>query len=370
MRSRQRPAGARHQSGQRTRVNTLALGAVPLLCLTSAFTLDHIPFTDVSLTVPYAAQGPGPTFNTLGDLDGVPVVEIEGAAEGQTSGNLNMTTVSVRTNMTLAQALGRWLVTGDTIVPIDQIMPPNLSEDEIKQRNEAAFVSSEATATVAAMRFLGRPTSVVIHQAIEGSAAEGKLEAGDVITAIDGVEVTEPDDVKSKVEARKPGETIALKIYRAGAHEDVEVILGENREDSSKPQLGILMTSEPADGLHVNYNLQDIGGPSAGMIFALAVIDKLSPGQLNGGRFVAGTGTVDANEAVGPVGGITHKIEAARDAGAELFLAPAANCDEAASAKAGEMKVARVSNLDEAVQAMKDFDEGREVASCAPPKEK
>ena len=131
--------------------------------LALALSVDHIPFTDVSLTVPYAAQGPGPTFNTLAEIDGTPVVDVEGVETDSTEGNLNMTTVSVRTNMTLAQALGRWLGAGDTLVPLQQVVPPDVSEEEFNHFNEAAFVASEASATVAAMNFLGLPTTVVVH---------------------------------------------------------------------------------------------------------------------------------------------------------------------------------------------------------------
>ncbi|MDY5786358.1 PDZ domain-containing protein [Corynebacterium sp.] len=345
---------------------TVALGALPVALLTLALSLDHIPFTDVALTVPYAAEGPGPTFNTLGEVDGTPVVEIDGAPTDSTAGNLNMTTVSVRTNMTLAQALGRWLGAGDTIVPIEQIIPPEVSEDDLRQFNEQAFVGSEASATVAAMRYLGLPTTVVVYDALESSAAHGVLEPGDVITAVGDTEVTEPGQVQRMVREMQPGDELQLGIQRGDEAKELTVTLGESSEEAGQPQLGILMTSEPAGDVDVTYNLNDVGGPSAGMMFALAVIDKLSPGQLNGGRFVAGTGTIHDDGTVGPIGGIAHKIEASRQEGAELFLAPSGNCDEASRAEAGEMVVARVDTLDDAVAAMEDFSAGREVASCSP----
>ena len=128
--------------------------------------------------------------------------------------------------------------------------------------------------------------------------------------------------------------------------------------------LGILMTSEPAGGITVNYNLNDIGGPSAGMMFSLAVIDKLTPGALNGGKFVAGTGTINEDGQVGPIGGITHKIRAAEDDGAELFLAPGGNCDAVKRVHTEHMTVAKVDNLAEAVEAMEDFAAGRDVPAC------
>lgn len=103
------------------------------------------------------------------------------------------------------------------------------------------------------------------------------------------------------------------------------MVLGKNPH-TGKGLLGVILVSVPADGATIEYNLEDIGGPSAGLMFTLAVVDKLSPGELTGGKFIAGTGTISESGEVGPIGGITHKIRAAKDAGAEVFLTPAANC--------------------------------------------
>ncbi|MBX8996629.1 PDZ domain-containing protein [Corynebacterium testudinoris] len=340
---------------------------MPVLALFALVSLDHVPGTEISLTVPYAAEGPGPIFDTLGDVEGVPVVEIDGAGEpvDDTAGQLQMTTVSVRTNMTLSQAIGRWLTTDDTLVPIEQIFPPDLSQEEVEQSNRQAFSSSEASATVAAMNHLGRPVQVVVADIVEDSAAEDVLESGDVIVGVDGQPVDRPGQVQDQVRAKKPGDSVDLALVRDGQPENVTVTLGENPRDAAVPMLGILMNSEPTDGIDVSYNLQDVGGPSAGMIFSLAVIDKLSPGELNGGRHVAGTGTISEDGTVGPIGGIVHKVQAAEADGAELFLAPAVNCSEAVSRDHGDMVIAKVSTLDDAIAAMSDFAAGRDVATCS-----
>ena len=346
------------------RWSTLVWGSIPVVLLAGALTADHIPGTDIRLTVPYAAEGPGPTFDTLGEVGGEPVVDIEGAETLDTGGKLNMTTVSVRTNMTLGQALGRWVATDDTIVPVEQIMPPDLDEDQVREVNQQAFVASEASATVAAMHYLDRPTTVVVHDVMEGSASEGVLQPEDMITAVAGEKVETPQEVQDAVRAKTPGETIELTVERGGKEHNETVELGENPHEKGQPMLGILMTSEPAGGISVNYNLNDIGGPSAGMMFSLAVIDKLTPGALNGGKFVAGTGTINEDGEVGPIGGITHKIRASEDDGAELFLAPAGNCDAVKRVDTEHMTVAKVGNLAEAVQAMEDFAAGRDVPAC------
>lgn len=352
------------RSTSHRRLSTIVLGAIPVVALAGLVTLDHIPGTDISLAVPYAAQGPGPTFNTLGEVDGAPVVEITGVDSDETSGNLNMTTVSVRTNMTLAQAVGRWLFTNDTMVPIEQVMPPDKSEEEIQQSNEQAFVSSEAAATVAAMNYLGKPTIVVVHDTVEGTAADGSVEPADIILAVDGTEVSQPGVVQEIVRSKAPGDTLELTLERNDEERTETITLGEHPEEEGVALLGITMTSEPEESINVEYNLNDIGGPSAGMMFSLAVIDKLSPGELNGGNFVAGTGTISEDGTVGPVGGIQHKVTAAKEEGAELFLAPADNCAEALRARPGDLVIAKVNTLDDAIAAMDAFEAGEEVATC------
>ena len=346
------------------RFSTVAWGAIPVAALTLLLSIDHIPGTDITLAVPYAAEGPGPMFNTLGDVDGEDVIDIEGTETDPVAGNLNMTTVSVRTNMTLPQAIGRWITTDDSIVPVSQILPPNLDEDQLREYNKAEFAASEGNATVAAMRYLGKPTRVIVHDLLEDSPSADALEPGDELTAVDGNEVTQPSEVQDAVRAHAPGDELTVEISHGDETKEVRITLGENPHEKGEPMMGILMTSEPAGDVTVNYNLNDVGGPSAGMIFSLAVIDKLSPGQLNHGKFVAGTGTIAESGEVGPIGGITHKLAGARDAGVELFLAPEGNCDAVRTVDTGDMTVASVKNLDEAVAAMDDYAAGRSVHAC------
>lgn len=347
------------------RVNTLVLGAIPVVALASLVTLGHIPGTDIDLTVPYAAEGPGPTVNTLGDVDGKPVVNVSGAEIHKTTGNLNMTTVSVRTHLTLGQALGRWLIAHDTLVPIEQIFPQGKTPEEVDEVNKAAFSTSEASATIAAMNQLHKPVdTVVAHISPEAPAAKVMAE-GDVITQVAGAKVTGPSQVRDSVRAKKPGETISIGFLRDGKQLTQEVTLGTHPEDDKVAFLGVSMTARPADGITVDYNLEDIGGPSAGLIFSLAVVDKLSPDEINGGKFVAGTGTIDDDGTVGPIGGIRHKVRAARDAGAQVFLSPEKNCSEALKGKPGDMVVISVDSLSDAIHQLDNFKAGKEVKTCS-----
>ncbi|APT93064.1 signal protein PDZ [Corynebacterium phocae] len=357
------------KSSHNPRLRTLTWGALPLVVLTAAATLDHIPGTNISLTVPYAAEGPGPTVDTLGMADGVEVVEISAQDEAgitidDPAGQLNMTTVAVRTNMTLVQALGRWIGSGDTLVPIEAIFPKGHSEEEVQEANQIAFSQSESAATLVAMDYLQLPVHVEVAGVAEDSAAAGTLEQDDILLALDGKKITQPQQAQEVIQAKKPGDKLQVTVERAGKELHKTVTLKEHPETKGQALLGILMITVPDNGLEVNYNLEDIGGPSAGMMFTLAVIDKLSPGDLTGGHFVAGTGTIEPDGTVGAIGGIVHKVRAAKDAGAELFLAPADNCAEAVSRSTGDMVVARVEDIEDATQALEDFAAGRPVVAC------
>lgn len=367
-------------TGGRRRVRTIAVGALPVVVMVALLGMTTVPGTDINLTVPFAAEGEGPTYNTLGDVDGTPVVDITGVDADEldeTSGNLNMTTVAVRTKMTLPQMMGRWLASDDTVVPLETVIPANSNAEEVARQNAAAFASSESNATVAAMNHLGRPLETMVYDVSEGAPADGTVKINDVITSVDGTDVTVPGDVSDAIGDKSPGDEVILGIDRGGKTETETVTLGEMPDElagdedaeaatggNGKAFLGVTMVAQPADGIRVEYNLKDIGGPSAGLMFSLAVVDKLSPGELSGGEFVAGTGTIASDGTVGPIGGITHKISAAKNAGASVFLVPAGNCSEASSADSGDMTLLEVDTLDGAVDALTAHNKGEDVETC------
>lgn len=342
------------------RSRTVIWGAVPLLALSYLISAPTVPFTSIPLTVPYAAEGPGPTYNTLADYQDKQIVHITGTDVDPTDGHLNMTTVSVRTQMALAQAMSRWLFSDDTLVPIETIFPPNMSQDEVNQQNQLAFSDSESAATLAAYTYLGRPTVIEVADVMPDAPAKDLVTTGDRIVKVDGVDVESPSKLRELVSGKNPGDTVTIGF--AGG-ESREVKLGENPH-TKKGYLGITMTSVPADNTKIEYNLEDIGGPSAGLMFSLAVVDKLSPGSLTGGKFIAGTGTIKEDGQVGPIGGITHKVRAAKDAGAEVFLTPAANCAEAQSAKVDGITLLKVNTLSEAVSQLHSYNNGGHLTTC------
>ncbi|PMC62657.1 signaling protein [Corynebacterium xerosis] len=329
------------------RTRTLLVGAAPILALAAVLSSPSVP-------VPFAAEGPGPLFDVLGDIEGQEAVEVTGGDPDPSAGELNMTTVAVAHRLSLAQVMGMWADPDQRVVPIESVFPPGLSQEDVKERNALMFTDSEANATASALRQLGLPIEVTVALVTEGGAAEGALEEGDVLRTIDGDEVDRPETLQRTVAGHAPGDRVVLDVVRDGEPREIEVELGGHPDDENRAFLGIGMAAQPTGDVEVEYNVSGVGGPSAGLMLSLAVVDKLSPGDLTEGRHIAGTGSIDGVGVVGPIGGITHKIAAAREDGAEVFLVPTDNCSEALTADAGDMKLISVGTLDAAVDALGD----------------
>jgi PDZ domain-containing protein len=316
-------------------------------------------------TVPFVALGPGPTFDTLGEVEGKQVVDIEGAELHPTTGHLNMTTVSQHDNLTLGQALTLWMSGREQVIPRDLVYPPEKTKDEIDEANNQEFKRSEDSAEYAALEYLKYPAAVTVETVDEDGASKGKLAEGDAIDALNGVPITGGLDQFTKMmEETTPGQEVVLDFRRKNAPPGVATIkLGSNPE---RPHgvLGIGVIEAPWAPFTIDFNLANIGGPSAGLVFSLAVIDKLTTGELSGSKFVAGTGTIGADGKVGSIGGITHKIVAAQEAGASVFLVPANNCDEAKSVRENGMDLIKVDDLGQAVDALKAVSAGGEASRC------
>jgi PDZ domain-containing protein len=337
------------------RISTLLVALVPILAFGVLLSL---------VTVPYVSLGPGPTFDTLGEVDGKQVVDIEGADLHKTSGHLNMTTVSQRDDLTLGQALTLWMSGREQLVPRDLVYPPDKSKDEIDQANNADFKNSEDSAEYAALSFLKYPSAVTVANVSDPGPSVGKLQHGDAIDGFNGKPVASLEQFTALLKATKPGETIVLDYRRKNAPAGVaNITLGSN-PDRDYGYLGVAVLDAPWAPFSIDFNLANIGGPSAGLMFSLAVVDKLTTGDLNDGKFVAGTGTIDSEGKVGSIGGITHKMLAAREAGATVFLVPADNCDEAKSAHDDGLQLVKVETLTQAVDALHALSAGGEPPRC------
>lgn len=341
--------------GVNRRILTLVVALVPIVVFGVLM---------AAVTVPYVSLGPGPTFDTLGEFDGKPVVAIEGTAVKPTSGHLNMTTVSQRDGLTMGQALALWLSGSEQLVPRDLVFPPEKSREDIEKSQSDDFQNSEDNAQFAALNYLNFPKAVSVAKVTDPGPSVGKLQTGDAIDKVDGTAVTSLQQFSGLLKATKPGQQIVVDYRRKNSPPGTaRITLGHNG-DRDYGFLGVAVLDAPWAPFTVDFNLANVGGPSAGLMFSLAVVDKLSTGEVNGGKFVAGTGSIGADGRVGPIGGITHKMSSAQEAGATVFLVPAENCDEARSVPDKTMELIKVETLPQAIDALAALRDGGKPPVC------
>ncbi|MGA5439153.1 YlbL family protein [Streptomyces griseoincarnatus] len=345
--------------------------------LASTLMLIALLCAGVFIPVPYAEMSPGPTVNTLGEHDGEPVLQIAGRKTYPADGHLNMTTVRVTSadyRMNLVEAVYGWLAHDTKVVPHDTLYPDGKTEEESTQENAEEFSQSQESAKVAALKELDVPVKswVIVSTVVKDAPAEGKLHAGDVIKAVDGKPVKEPSDVADLVTEHRPGEDVVFTIVpakeQAAAEKEKRTAVKTEKvtvttrasDDAGEKRavVGISAGTDHTFPFTVDIKLADVGGPSAGLMFALGIYDKLTPGSITGGSFVAGTGTIDDEGKVGPIGGIEMKTVGARDKGAEYFLTPADNCAAAAKDTPDGLTLVKVGTIDDALDALKDIRAG------------
>jgi len=317
--------------------------------------------------VPYVALEPGPTLNTLGVSGTKPLIQIKGHPTYPTSGNLNMVTVQFMggpgTRFNIFAALRAWLSPSDAVVPEQEIFTPGQTPQQVARQDTEQMANSEQTAQAAALcqvniRF---KTVDTVASTVKDMPAAGRLQAGDVIAAVDGKPVTCRADAGILIRGRRPGTPVQLTILRQGRTEHIRLATANAR---GTPEIGVQLVESFVFPFPVTISIGGIGGPSAGLMFALGIIDKITPDNLTGGRFIAGTGEIEANGTVDPIGGIQQKMVGARAAGATIFLTPAANCPDTAGAVPAGMRVIKVSSLAGAVAALEALKAGRPVPSC------
>jgi PDZ domain-containing protein len=319
--------------------------------------------------VPYVSIQPGPTYNTLGDVNGQAVVEVKGAKTYPTSGQLRMTTVSVNDEVTLFGALGLWASGRAALAPRDEYYGPGQTQEDLRRENTKMFADSQSAAETAALRLLDKPVKVVVAEITRGAPADNVIQPGDRLWTVHGKAINVQEDVVKALEDTKPGQTVQVTFQ----HEDepkktVDVTLGDasDFDAGDRPQgfLGLAAADRADVDFETTIHLEDVGGPSAGLIFALAIVDTLTPDKLEDGRTIAGTGAIDVKGNVQPIGGIPFKLIAAKEDGATTFLVPADNCAEAKSNAPEGLQLVKIKTLAGAVDALKDLDAGRTPPRC------
>ncbi len=319
--------------------------------------------------VPYVSIGPGPTYDTLGSVDDQVVVQVEGEKTYKTTGQLRMTTVSISDDVSLFGALGLWVSGRNALMPREEYFGPGQTEDDLQRENKKMFQDSQSDAEVAALRYLDYPVKVVTQEITRGAPADQVLEPGDRLFEVNGREIKVQEDVREALKGTKPGQRIEITFQHGDEPKATKsVTLGKasdyGSDDRKEGFLGLLPIDRADVDFQTTIHLEDVGGPSAGLIFALAIVDKLTPGELEDGKTVAGTGEIDVKGNIGLIGGISFKLVAAKDAGATTFLVPAGNCEEAKAHAPDGLRLVKVDTLTSAVDALDAINDGKNPPGC------
>jgi PDZ domain-containing protein len=324
-------------------------------------------FALVFLPTPYVIEKPGPVFDVLGKNEGQNVITIDGASSYPTTGRLDVLTVSVagnRENTPSWLELGwAWLDPSQAIVPLDVIYPANVTTKQAEAESSAMMEESQQDAIAAALTKLGYdvPWHVYVSEVSKASPSSGKLVAADFILKINDVDIKDIDQMRALINEAAPAGPLTVTVLRGGKNITEDITATKNTD--GKYRLGILAGYKYDFPVKIKLELGDVGGPSGGMMFALGIIDRLTPGQLTGGKHIAGTGTIDPAGNVGPIGGIRHKLFGAANAGATIFLAPESNCDEVIGHVPSGLVVVKVKTLSEAKTSLEKISTGTNPAT-------
>jgi PDZ domain-containing protein len=343
---------------QRTSAGLLALCLLAVLWGTAAV-----------VPLPYVTYYPGPTVDILADQSGAETVRVTGHRAYHDAGELRMTTVYVsqpEDDVTLPELVRAYFDPDAAVWPRSSVYAPEETNETSDQESAVAMASSQDTAVAAALTQLGVEFESIVEvlAVTPDLPADGRVEVGDVLLRVGGIRVTQPQDVVDAVDQAREGEPIEFVVRRQGKRVAVDVTprqVGDDLRVGITPGVGFDFPFE------VDVEIDDnIGGPSAGLMMSLAIYDTLTPGPLTGGDAVAGTGTITPSGEVGPIGGIQQKVAAARDAGADLFFVPADNCDSIGGVDTGDMRLARATTLDQAVETITDWvaDPDTTLPSC------
>ncbi len=321
------------------------------------------------MKLPFVTYAPGSTFNVLGTNDGSEIIQVDGHQVYRDDGQLRMTTVLVsvpQQRKNLFEVLAAWADPDDAVYPYDAIYDQQQTPQESNIEGQVEMTSSQDTASAVALAEMGVdvPAQLQVAYVDKGTPAEGELKAGDVIRRADDTPIVTGQDLVDVIQAAPAGEPVRFVVARGGERREVsvkpETVDGEQR-------VGIRLGVGFDLPYQIDVNIDPaIGGPSAGLMFSLAIYDTLTKGSLTGGDSIAGTGTIDPTGAVGPIGGIAQKIAGARAAGAQLFLVPPENCADALGADAGDMRLVRADTMHDARTAIEAWtvDQDATLPSC------
>ncbi|HWI43664.1 MAG TPA: PDZ domain-containing protein [Nocardioides sp.] len=338
------------------------------VCIAGALTLVLGGLT-LAVPLPYGSYSPGPTFDILGkDSDHAELVQVDGHEAYYDKGQIRFTTVIASAygdKLTLADALARWLDPHRAVVPYELVHPPDQSAAEEESEGAVQMDASQGTAKAMALEELGYDVKPAVQVALvdDSGPAKGQLLPHDVFEKVDGKAVKTSDDVVNGVRSHKDGSAVTFTVRRDKRLLDVKIT---PKTVEGTPRVGVSL------GLGYEYPFTitlrvdpTVGGPSAGLMFSLAIYDTLTPGSLTGGATVAGTGELRADGTVGPIGGIAQKIAGAEKAGAKLFFVPKDNCPDVADVET-DMRLVKATDVHEARTALEKWagDHDAKLPTC------
>lgn len=295
-----------------------------------------------SAELPYYAFSPGPIEDAIGSIrtsDSVTVYPTED--------NLFLLTVSAQ-EINAFELVAAMVDPAIDVVRRERVRPPDITDEEFRQRGLSQMDQATETAVTEALRVLGdstdaRPAGIEVVDVLR---EDDRFVVGDEVVAVDGTPTVILDDLRRVLGEKSPGDRVEVEVIRHGANLTFDLELIPNPDDVSKPLLGIVARTKFPIGI----STENIGGPSAGMMYTLAIIDLLSPGDLARGQVVAGTGTINPGGEVGAIGGVRQKVVAAEAAGATVMLVPVDNYEAALTAPREGMELVPVATLDEALE--------------------
>lgn len=338
-----------------------ALLAVPLLIgLLAVVALKPLP---------YVTYRPGPTVDILGAPDGREIVEVEGAEVHRDDGELRLTTIYVdqpEDEVTLERLMWAWLADDEAVYPYDAVYRPDETDESTDVESAVQMVSSQDAAIATALTELGydvEPEIEVLHVE-KGLPADGILKVRDILLEVGDSPIDSAEDIVELVDAAPVDEPLRFLVRRKGEEQEVSV---RPRMVEGDKRVGVTPGPGFSFPIDVTVDIGDnIGGPSAGLMFSLAIYDTLTPGSLTGGASVAGSATIDAEGRTGRIGGVQQKIAGAEASGADLFLVSPGNCPDTDGLDTGDMRLVRADTMHDAVEAITSWveDPDADLPSC------
>lgn len=319
--------------------------------------------------LPYVLVEPGTPSDTLGKVKGKPVLEITGVNTFPTTGKLNLTSIwvtSPNSRLQTFELLRAWIDGERSVQPREVFYPRGTDPKQVTDESVAEMKNSQLSAQLATLRYLEIPYTqrFIIKNFLPDSPNKKLLKKEDEVISFAGERIRSSKQFKTLI-AKTKARSVDLRIIRNGKELTIPIIIGskvsDDAGDSSRIKrnfIGVFISEDYDLPFNVKINLKNIGGPSAGLIFSLAMIEKLTKEDLVRGRNIAGTGTMSPEGTVGPIGGIEEKLIGAAREGATIFLAPSLNCPEIRHIPRS-LQVVPVDSLTEALAVLRETDPER-----------